>query len=145
MAMVDTGPTTPADGTNYARVWHDGPLSCALSVTGGVPVALGFHARAFFPTNFADMARLPGAGTPAHLASRKFMRGVNASDCLEAPPGEDWGSHYATADFVNIRSQGFDHVRIPIGWNYYAGPAPDYVVSNSLRPECARPCFQRPS
>jgi endoglucanase len=60
------------------------------------------------------------------------MRGVNMGNYLEAPPGQDWGSHYTTNDFINARSQGFDHVRIPVGWNYYAGPGPDYVITNSF-------------
>ena len=131
-AAVDTGPIPPVEGTNYARVWHDGPLSCNLSVTGGVPVTLSFFARAVFPPGFTDMARVLGTNTPAHLAARKFMRGVNMGNYLEAPPGQDWGSHYTASDFTNIRSQGFDHVRIPIGWNFYAGPAPNYTLSNSI-------------
>jgi endoglucanase len=131
-AAVDTGPVPPVEGTNCARVWHDGPLSCNLSVTGGVPVTLSFFARAVFPAGFTDMTHVPGTSTPAHIAARKFMRGVNMGNCLEAPPGQDWGSHYTTNDFSNIRTQGFDHVRIPVGWNYYAGPAPTYTITNSF-------------
>jgi endoglucanase len=131
-AAVDRGPITPVDGTNYVRVWHDGPLSCNLSVTGGVPVTLSFYARAVFPAGFAEMTRVLSTSTPAHLAARKFMRGVNMGNYLEAPPGQDWGSHYAASDFANARSQGFDHVRIPVGWNFYAGPAPGYTLSNSI-------------
>ncbi len=131
-AAVDTGPIPPVAGTNYARVWHDSPLNCNLSVTGGVPVTLSFFARAVFPADFTDMTRALSTNTPAHLAARKFMRGVNLGNYLEAPPGQDWGSHYTTNDFSNIRSQGFDHVRIPVGWNYYLGPAPGYTISNSI-------------
>ena len=131
-AAVDRGPVTPVGGTNYLRVWHDGPLSCNLTVAGGLPVTLYFYARAVFPTNFTDMARVLSTDTPAHLAARKFMRGVNMGNYLEAPPGQDWGSHYTANDFSNIRTQGFDHVRIPIGWNFYVGPAPNYTLSNSI-------------
>lgn len=131
-ATVDHGPVAPLDGTNYARVWHDGPLNCNLAVTGGVPVTLNFFARAVFPTNFTDMTTVLSDSSPAHLAARKFMRGVNLGNYLEAPPGQDWGSRYTSTDFTNIRSQGFDHVRLPIGWNFYAGPAPDYTLSNSI-------------
>ena len=105
-AAVDTGPIPPVAGTNYARVWHDSPLNCSLSVTGGVPVTLNFFARAVFPADFTDMTRVLSTNTPAHLAARKFMRGVNLGNYLEAPPGQDWGSHYTTNDFSNIRSQG---------------------------------------
>ena len=129
---VDTGPVTPVDGTNYTRVWHDGPWNYTFAVTGGLPVTLHFFARANFPTNFTDMAILSGTNTPAHLAALKFMRGANMGDYLETPPGQVWGSPYTTADFINIRSQGFDHVRIPTGWNYHVGPAPDFTISNSF-------------
>jgi hypothetical protein len=37
---VNTGPVTPVDGTNYARVWHDGPWNYTFAVTGGLPVTL---------------------------------------------------------------------------------------------------------
>jgi endoglucanase len=131
-AAVDTAPIAPVEGANYARVWDDGPWSCNLSVTGGVPVTLSFFARAVFPTNFTDMARVLSTGTQAHLAARRFMRGVNLSCYLEVPPGEDWGSTYTTNDFFHIRDEGFDHVRIPVGWNYHTGPAPDYTISNAL-------------
>ena len=40
-AAVDHDPVTSVDGTNYVRVWHDGPLSCNLSVTGGGRLLLG--------------------------------------------------------------------------------------------------------
>ncbi|HWD19623.1 MAG TPA: glycoside hydrolase family 5 protein [Verrucomicrobiae bacterium] len=128
-AAVDTGPVAPEDGVRYVRVWHDGPLSCNFAVQGGVPVTLNFFARAFFPANFTDMPRLASTNTPAHLAARKFMRGVNMGNYLEVPPGETWQSTYTTNDFINIRREGFDHVRIPGGWNYYVGSAPNYTIA----------------
>src|ERR1022692_2160351 len=129
---VNTGPVTPVNGTNYARVWHDGPWNYTFAVTSGLPVTLHFYARANFPTDFTEMTRITSTNTPAHLAALKFMRGANMGNYLEAPPGEDWGSHYTTTDFINARNQGFDHVRIPTGWNYYVGSAPDYIISNSF-------------
>ena len=129
---VDAGPVTPVDGTHYARVWNAAPWTYTFAVTGGLPVTLHFYARAVFPTNFTGMKRITSTNTPAHLAALKFMRGVNMGSDLEAPPGQDWGSHYTTNDFINIRNEGFDHVRIPLGWNYHVGPAPDYIISNSF-------------
>ena len=66
---VDTGPVPPVDGTNYARVWHEGPLSCYLTVTGGAPVTLTVHARAVVPTNSADRHPSPNVASPAHAAT----------------------------------------------------------------------------
>ena len=130
-ATVNKGPITPVDGTAYARVWHDGPFSCNLVVTSGLPVTLNFFARAVLPANVPDMAIVPGTNTPAHLAARHFMRGVNMGNYLEVPPGQYWNTTYTTNDFIHIRAQGFDHVRIPGGWNYWVGPGPAYTVSNS--------------
>ena len=33
---------------------------------------------------------------------------------------------------VTFAAKGFDHVRIPVGWNYYLGPSPGYTISNSI-------------
>jgi endoglucanase len=129
---VNTGPVTPVNGTNYARVWHDGPWNYTFAVTSGLPVTLHFYARANFPTDFTEMTRITSTNTPAHLAALKFMRGANMGNYLEAPLGEDWGSHYTTTDFINARNQGFDHVRIPTGWNYHVGSAPDYIIATSF-------------
>ena len=127
-----TNPSLALDGSRYASTWHDGPLNYNLSVIGGVPVTLRFHARAAVPTNFVEMGRLSNSNTPAHVAARKFMRGVNLGNYLEAPPGQDWGADYFAADFVNIRNQGFDHVRLPVAWHHHTGPGPNFVISNSL-------------
>jgi endoglucanase len=134
-ASVFTGPPEPLNGVRYVRTWHDGPLNCTLSVTGGLPVSLKFFGRAAVPTNFTEMARVSGTNTPAHLAARKFMRGVNLGNYLEAPPGQDWGAHYTGNDFVNIRNEGFDHVRLPVAWHYYTSAGPTYTISNSFFPK----------
>lgn len=131
-ATTDTGPVEPVHGSRYARTWHDAPLACTLSVTGGIPVTLRFFARAQVPAGFADMARVPGTNTPAHAAALKFMRGVNLGNYLEAPAGHNWGASYTSNDFVYIRNEGFDHVRLPIAWHHHTGPGPNYVISNSL-------------
>lgn len=126
------GPVAPVDGARYIRVWHDGPLACSINVTGGLPVTLRLFARAQIPTNFTDMARVTNLNSAAHIAAKKFMRGVNLGNYLEAPPNQNWGASYSTNDFTWIRSEGFDHVRLPIAWHYYTGGAPDYTISNSI-------------
>lgn len=70
--------------------------------------------------------------TPARRSAQRFLRGVNLSNCLEAPPGQDWGAHYAAKDLDDIRAQGFDHVRIPVAWHHYAGPAPDFALAPDI-------------
>lgn len=73
------------------------------------------------------------------------MRGVNLGDYLEAPPRSfGRGVTVSAADIQEIKNQGFDHVRVPIGWQHFAGPAPefrldpvifgrvDFIVTNAL-------------
>jgi endoglucanase len=31
-----------------------------------------------------------------------------------------------------MKREGFDHVRVPIGWHHYAGPAPDFALSPEI-------------
>jgi endoglucanase len=131
-AFVTNGPVAAVDGARFVGVWHDAPLACSLAVTGGLPVTLRFFARAQTPADFSDMARVTNLNSAAHLAARRFMRGVNLGNYLEAPPGQNWGASYTTNDFVWIRTEGFDHVRLPIAWQHHTGPAPDYTLSNSI-------------
>ena len=80
----------------------------------------------------AEMPRIASRSTPAHRAAKKFLRGTNLGNYLEAPPGQDWGARYSEADFVHIKAEGFDHVRLPIAWHHYAGPAPGYKLSDEI-------------
>jgi endoglucanase len=120
-----------AQGTRYARTWHNQTLSTSFKVVSGKPVTIRLSARAVRPVGLVEMKRLNGHSTPAHLAARRFRRGANLGNGLEAPPGQDWGVHYAPEDLRIMRAQGFDHVRIPAGWHHYTGPAPAFRI----RPE----------
>ena len=79
-----------------------------------------------------EMRRITSRDTPAHRAAKKFLRGANLGNYLEAPPGQDWGAHYSEQDFVHLKAEGFDHVRLPIAWHHYAGPAPDFKLSDEI-------------
>jgi endoglucanase len=127
-----SGPVPAVDGVRYVRTWHDGPLTISLPVTNGLPVVLRFYARAVVPTNYIDMARITDTNTPAHQAARKLMRGANLGNYLEAPPGQNWGASYSTNDFAWIWDEGFDHVRIPIGWHHYTGSGPGYTLTPEI-------------
>ena len=93
-----------------------------LFLSGGVPEA---GAQIMTPILARD--------TPAHLAARRFMRGVNLSNYLEYTPNDPARNQsYSVSDFILIRAEGFDHVRVPVAWHLNAGPAPAFKVSNSL-------------
>src|SRR5580658_10401761 len=70
--------------------------------------------------------------TPAHLAARGFMRGANIANYLEVPPGENWSTPHTVVDLKLIRAEGFDHIRLPVGWHHYTGPAPEFKLSDEI-------------
>lgn len=88
------------------------------------------------PPTASKLQVAPSAETPAHLAARKFMRGVNLGNYLEYAAGSPTANAtYNLQDFALIRAEGFDHVRIPVAWHLYAGPAPNYTLSSGIFPK----------
>ncbi len=61
-----------------------------------------------------------------------FLRGANFANFLEVPPGESWAVRHTVADLRAVRAEGFDHVRLPVGWHHYAGPGPDFKLSDEI-------------
>ena len=105
-------------------------------------------AASFTPSNPPDMLPLKSHRTPAYAAAKLFLRGANLGDYLEA--NRHWRQNEVSADdFVQMKKEGFDHVRVPIGWHQYAGPGPefalepeiftkvDFVVTNALQNKLA--------
>ena len=132
VSQLGTTNVPAVDGRRLGRSWHNNPLVQTVAVTGGVPVTLTFWARAVVPAGFTDMTPIAGTESPARLTARQFMRGANFGNFLEAPPNT-WGTVVDTdRDFATARAEGFDHVRLPIAWQWYAGPAPDYTLSSSI-------------
>lgn len=72
------------------------------------------------------------ADSPADRAAMSFRRGANLGNYLEASPGQNWGAKYSAEDFKHIRFEGFDHVRLPVAWHHYAGPGPDFKLSDDI-------------
>ncbi len=70
--------------------------------------------------------------TPAQKALKQFSRGVNFGNYLEAPRGQNWGMHYDAHDLDNVKKEGFDHVRLPIAWHHYSGPAPGFKLEPEI-------------
>jgi endoglucanase len=84
----------------------------------------------FVPSNPPEMKPITSHDTPAYRAAKHFLRGVNLGDYLEAPPRYfGRGVTVSAAEIAQMKRQGFDHVRVPIGWQHYAGPAPDFKLS----------------
>lgn len=87
---------------------------------------------AFVPSNPPEMRRLSDFNSTAWQAAKMFMHGVNLGNYLEVPPGGHWSVTVGASEFQTMKEQGFDHVRIPVGWQYYAGPAPAYTLAPEI-------------
>ena len=107
------------------------PLACAVAV-----FLCGVSGRSqtttFAPANPPEMKPLVGRDSAAYKAAAHFMHGVNLANYLEVPPGQNWRVKITEADFDHIKAEGFDHIRVPTGWHHYAGPGPDFKLSDAI-------------
>src|SRR5208282_4810568 len=88
--------------------------------------------ESFVPSNPPEMKRLANRDSPAYQTTRLFRHGINLGNYLEVPPGQNWGVTCSADEFAIMRAEGFDHVRVPIGWQFYTGPAPDFTLSPEI-------------
>lgn len=86
----------------------------------------------FIPSNPPEMKPLANHNTSAYRAAKMFLRGVNLGNYLEAFPAGSWGVTVSADEFTEMKRQGFDHVRVPVGWQHYTGLAPDYALSPEI-------------
>jgi len=109
-------------------------LLLMLALARGWPLNAGAAAgdQVFIPSNPPEMKPLAGRNSPAHVAARQFRRGINLGDYLEVPPGARWGATCAAVDFAQMRAEGFDHVRVPVGWHHYTGPGPAFTLAPEI-------------
>jgi len=106
-------------------------LILAIAATGSGKLAAQISSTPFTPSNPPKMVPLTNSTSPAHQAARHFLHGVNLGNYLEAPPGQNWGVTVTADEFGAMKREGFDHVRVPVGWHHYAGPGPEF----QLQPE----------
>jgi endoglucanase len=102
-----------------------------MPASSRLPAATATNPPAFIPENPPAMQPLAGRDSPAYRAARWFQRGVNLGDYLEAWPRQRGSVRVEPGEFAQMRRAGFDHVRVPVGWQHYAGPGPEFT----LRPE----------
>jgi endoglucanase len=86
----------------------------------------------FKPSNPLAMKPIASRHTPAYREAKLFMHGANLGNYLEVPPGQNWRVTVAAEEFAQMKHEGFDHVRVPIGWHHYAGPAPDFTITPEI-------------
>jgi len=104
-------------------------LIATLFQCGGLNAARAAGDNTFTPSNPPEMKPLTGHDSPAHRAAQWFKHGVNLGDYLEVPPNQSWGVTVSAAEFAQMKREGFDHVRVPVGWHHYAGAAPDFTLA----------------
>jgi endoglucanase len=98
----------------------------------GINFGLAANGTGFVPSNPPEMKPLASHNSPAYQAAKSFMRGANLGNFLEVPPGQNWSVTVSADEFSIMKREGFDHVRVPIGWNHYTGPAPDFTLSPEI-------------
>lgn len=119
-------------GFRPGTAWHDSRIRATFAAKAGQQVRL--RCRATVPAALRDQTgHRPADGSAAFELAKSFRRGVNLGNFLEVPPGEDWGDHSTGPDdYRRMKQAGFDHVRIPVGWHHYCGPAPDYRIDAAI-------------
>ncbi len=106
------------------------PIAITLAVKKNVPVRLEIAARSNIPKGVVAATTRSGR---AYELAQKLKRGVNLSNWLEVPPSEDWGDNSCNAsDMRQIAREGFDHIRLPVGWHHYVGKAPNFMIDPKI-------------
>ncbi len=107
-------------------------LVLAWLICAPIAFAADDQAPAFVASNPPAMTPIASHHTAAYHTAKWFLHGANLGNYLEVPPGQNWAVTISTNDFTEIRAQGFDHVRVPVGWQHYAGPGPDFQLSPEI-------------
>ncbi|GGL99074.1 MULTISPECIES: cellulase family glycosylhydrolase [Micromonospora] len=80
------------------------------------------------PTNSPSPSPSPGGDAMATVAA--MQPGWGLGNTLDAIPDETaWGNPLVTQALLRqIRSQGYNSIRIPVTWTDHTGPAPSYTI-----------------
>jgi endoglucanase len=106
-----------ADRALPLRTWNQDVSDLPVRVTKDTPVVLRVAAQAVRPEGWTEMKPLLSKSTRAHEAARRYARGVTLRKFLEVPLTDPQRVSISEADLSEIRSEGFDHVRLPVAWH----------------------------
>ncbi|MGC8829241.1 MAG: glycoside hydrolase family 5 protein [Verrucomicrobiia bacterium] len=127
--VANSGPMPPFEGRYYARTSFNRTLETQFKVKKDSKVTLTIYARSIPSPAENVMRRIISKTTQAHSLAKKFTRGVNLTRFLELNPEENFNEPYIHTDFQMIKSEGFDHIRIPVGFHYYAEATNNYTLN----------------
>ena len=107
-------------------------LNKLMKIIGQLLLLVLFSLAATAQNDLPAMKFITNQDNPARLAAKRFMHGVNIANYLDVPPGENWAVRHTVLDLKQIRAEGFDHIRLPVGWHDYTGPGPDFKLSEEI-------------
>lgn len=61
-----------------------------------------------------------------------LRKGANFGNYLEVPPDQNWALVHDANDVEHVKQEGFDHIRLPVGWHHYAGSAPEFRLKGEI-------------
>lgn len=108
---------TPVTARLYIK---GGQQVLTLTVTGGELALDNINFEYDEPTpSAADLVAAMGVG-------------INLGNTLDVPRGEDWGAAAESpAFFTAIKTNGFDHVRIPVTWDGYTAATAPFAIEQA--------------
>lgn len=122
LLALDGAAFTPESLEEHAfpiKSWNQEPVELLMQVTKDKPIVLRASAQAVKPMGWQEMKPLRSRLSRAQLASGRFSKGVTLTRFLEVESDDPQRQPIAEADLAQIRSEGFDHVRLPVAWHLH--------------------------
>ncbi len=127
--VVNSGPMPSYNGRYYGRTSFNKTIETSFAVKSGADITVNLVARSVPSVIEKVMRRILSKNTPAHIAAKKFAHGMNLTHYLDLNPEKNAQPPYIHTDFQMMKSEGFDHIRLPVSFQYYVAES-----NNNLNP-----------
>ena len=117
--VANSGPIPSYKGRYYGRTSSNKTIETSFAVKSSTTITFNLFARSMPSAIEKVMRRILSKNTPAHTAAKKFARGINLTHYLELNPEKSAQPPYIYSDFQMMKSEGFDHIRLPIAFQHY--------------------------